>query len=83
MTRRAYDGTDIGQSERIDIETAIILYTKNAAETCGFSGLGQLAPGYSADFIVLSEDIFTVSEDRIDQIQVEETFIKGERVYER
>ena len=83
VTRRAYDGTDIGQSERIDIETAIILYTKNAAETCGFSGLGQLAPGYSADFIVLSEDIFTVSEDRIDQIQVEETFIKGERVYER
>ena len=59
------------------------LKTKNAAETCGFSGLGQLAPGYSADFIVLSEDIFTVSEDRIDQIQVEETYIKGERVYER
>lgn len=81
VTRRAYDGTDIGQSERIDIETAIMLYTRNAAEVCGFEGLGQLAPGYSADFAVLSEDIFAVEEDRIDQIRVEETYIGGERVY--
>ena len=83
VTRKAYDGTDIGQSERVDLETAIILYTKNAAEVCGFAGLGQLAPGYSADFVILSEDIFTVPADRIDQIQAEETFIKGERVYQR
>ena len=83
VTRKAYDGTDIGQSERVDLETAIILYTKNAAEVCGFVGLGQLAPGYSADFVILSEDIFTVPADRIDQIQAEETFIKGERVYQR
>ena len=81
VARRAYDGTDIGQSERVDIETAIMLYTKNAAEVCGFSGLGQLTPGCSADFAVLSEDIFTADADRIDQIRVDETFIKGERVY--
>ena len=83
VTRRAYDGTDIGQSERVDIETAIMLYTKNAAEVCGFAGLGQLAEGYSADFAVLSEDIFTADPDRIDRIRVEETFIRGERVYQR
>ena len=83
VTRRAYDGTDIGQSERVDIETAIILYTRNAAEVCGFAGLGQLVPGYSADFVVLSEDIFTAPADRIDQIRAEETFIKGECVYRR
>ena len=83
VTRRAYDGTDIGQSERIDIETAVMLYTRNAAEVCGFSGLGRLAEGYSADFAVLSEDIFTADADRIDRIRVEETFIRGERVYQR
>ena len=83
VTRRAYDGTDIGQSERVDIETAIILYTRNAAEVCGFAGLGQLVPGYSADFVVLSEDIFTAPADRIDQIRAEETFIKGECVFRR
>ena len=39
--------------------------------------------GYSADFAVLSEDIFTAAPDRIDRIRVEETFIRGERVYQR
>lgn len=81
VTRRAYDGTDIGQDERIDIETAIILYTKNAAEICGFAGLGQLKPGYSADFAVLSEDIFHIEAPRIDRVFVKETYIRGERVY--
>lgn len=78
VTRRAYDGTDIGQSERIDVETAVMLYTKNAAEVCGFAGLGMLAPGYSADFVVLSDDIFTISPDRIDRVTALETYIDGE-----
>ncbi|MBQ9015979.1 MAG: amidohydrolase family protein [Firmicutes bacterium] len=83
VSRRAYDGTDIGQDEKVDIETAIRLYTAHAARVCGFGGLGQLAPGYSADFAVLSEDIFTMDPDRLDQAQVEETYIRGRRVYRR
>ena len=81
VTRRAYDGTDIGQNERIDLETAIILYTKNAAEICGFDGLGQLKPGYSADFAVLNKDIFSIDPARIDEVCVKETYICGEKVY--
>ena len=83
VTGRACDGTDIGQEEIIDMETAIILYTKNAAETCGFDGLGQLKPGFSADFAVLSEDIFDIDPARIDQVRVEETYMRGEQVYKR
>lgn len=91
VERKAYDGTDMGQSERIDIESAIISYTKNAAQACGFSGLGMLAPGYSADFVVLSEDIFGDSGvasqcgDSWDAShchpKVLETYIDGEAVY--
>ena len=81
VTRKAYDGTDIGQDERIDIETAVILYTKEAAEICGFGRIGQLRPGYRADFAVLSEDLFSINPDRIDQIRVEETYINGEKIY--
>lgn len=81
VTRRAYDGTDIGQSERLDIETAIILYTKEAAEVCGFEDLGRLIPGYSADFIILNEDIFLIDPDRIDEVSPEETWICGEPVF--
>ena len=80
VTRTAYDGTDLGQDERVDIETAIILYTKKAAEACGFADLGQLSPGYSADFVILSEDIFTADPDRIDRIKAEATYICGEKV---
>ena len=83
VTRRAYDGTDIGQDERLDIETAVILYTKEAAEVCGFGHQGMLAAGYRGDFAVLSEDLFEAGPDRIDQVQVDETYMNGEVVYKR
>ena len=83
VTRIAYDGTDTGQSERLDIETAVKLYTREAAKICGFAGSGELSPGCSADFIVLSDDIFTSDPDDIDKIQVEETYIEGEKVFSR
>ena len=81
VTRRAYDGTDTGQGERIDIETAVILYTRTAAEVCGFARLGQLKPGYDADFVILSDDVFTIDSDCIDTVAPEETYIRGERVF--
>lgn len=81
VTRYACDGTDIGQDERLGIETAMILYTKESAEVSGFAGLGVLKPGYAADFAVLSDDLFTVDPMKIDEVRVEETYIGGERVY--
>ncbi|MCI7678681.1 MAG: amidohydrolase [Clostridiales bacterium] len=81
VTRYACDGTDIGQDERLDIETAMILYTKESAKVSGFAGLGVLKPGYAADFAVLSDDLFTVDPMKIDEVRVEETYIGGERVY--
>jgi predicted amidohydrolase YtcJ len=67
----------------VDIETAIILYTKEAAEVSGMAGLGMLKPGFDADFAVLSEDIFTIPPQQIDQVTVQETFIGGECVYDK
>ncbi|MBQ3466392.1 MAG: amidohydrolase family protein [Firmicutes bacterium] len=43
--------------------------------------MGQLSPGYSADFIVLSDDIFSIGADQIDRVHAAETWINGERVY--
>ncbi|ETJ99245.1 amidohydrolase family protein [Eubacterium nodatum ATCC 33099] len=81
VTKYAYEGTDIGQEQRIDIETAIRLYTKEAAEISGFPELGMIKEGYEAGFIVLSEDIFGIDPMRIDEVNVEETYIKGEKIY--
>ncbi|MBQ6583190.1 MAG: amidohydrolase family protein, partial [Mogibacterium sp.] len=81
IMRIAYDGPDIGQEERIDTETAVILYTKEAAEVCGLAGSGMLRKGYRADFAILSDNIFTNDPMQIDETQVVETWIGGERVY--
>lgn len=83
VTRTAYDGTDFGQDQAVDIETAIKLYTRNAARIAGYQNIGQLKPGCQADFIVLSEDILQIPAERIDQVQVERTYIAGELKYQR
>lgn len=65
----------------MDIETAIKLYTKNAAVITGLKNAGQLRAGYHADFAVLSEDILTVAPEDIDKVKVEQTYIDGQRVF--
>ncbi|MBS5335043.1 MAG: amidohydrolase [Firmicutes bacterium] len=83
VTRYAYDGTECGQKNRIDIEDAIKMYTKEGAEICGFRKIGQLKEGYKANFIVLSEDILNIQKSRIDKVFVEKTYIDGEEVYSK
>ena len=87
VTRRAYDGTDFGQEERIDIRTALRLYTSEAAKMIGLHDLGRIAPGFRASFIVLDEDILKFDQntpaEEWDRVHVGETYINGECVYKR
>jgi predicted amidohydrolase YtcJ len=83
VTRLAYDGSDTGQEQRIDVSTAIMLYTKAAQEITRISHVGQLALGNYADFIVLDQDIFEISIDKIDTILVKETYMGGNLVFQR
>lgn len=83
VTRYAYDGTDCGRDNCIDIETAIQMYTREGAEIAGFEKLGQLKKGYKASFAVLSEDILSVPGNQIDKVFVEQTYMNGDCVYAR
>lgn len=83
VTRKAYDGTDCGQEQAVDRETALILYTKESAEMAGFDRLGQLKEGYKADFLILDQDILEVPAEQIDQVSVAETYIDGQCVYQK
>lgn len=83
VTRTAADGTDCGQQEAVDIETAVTLYTRGAALAAGFPDTGMLACGYRADFAVLSDDLLSVPSEDIDKVHVDETYISGECVYRR
>ncbi len=81
VTRKAWEGTDCGGRHKVDIETAIRLYTAESAPMLGFENTGILKPGYAADFIVLDRDILEVPSDEIDSIKVDETYIVGNQVY--
>jgi predicted amidohydrolase YtcJ len=45
--------------------------------------LGQVAPGYRADFTVLDRNVVTVDAEDLLGTQVMQTWIGGERVFER
>ena len=50
---------------------------------CGFPEIGQLKAGFKADFVVLDKNIFTIPSEDVDTVHVLQTFISGEKVYER
>jgi predicted amidohydrolase YtcJ len=84
VTRRAYNGAAIVPEEAITVPRAVLLYTARAATVAPFEGaLGRISEGYEASFVVLDRDLFTVDEEAIDRTRVDETWIRGEKVYER
>jgi predicted amidohydrolase YtcJ len=65
-------------------EQAIRLYTiNNAFLTFEEAHKGSLEPGKLADFIVLDRDILTCPIEQVKDIQVEETYLGGARVFAR
>lgn len=83
VTRQAYEGTDCGTEQAIDIQTALELYTRESARIAGFADMGMLRVGYKANFVVLNEDILTIESSKIDRIRPEATYIRGDSVYTR
>ncbi len=69
--------------EKISRFEAVHLYTGGAAEIIGQQHTrGKIAAGYSADFTILKEDIFTVDIEQLPQIDVFCTVVDGKIVYE-
>ena len=84
VTRKAYNGADIVPEQAITVPQAVLLYTSRAAALAPYEGrLGQIAEGFEASFVVLDRDIFTVDPSEIDETLVDQTWIRGEKVYER
>ena len=83
VTRKAWDGTDCGQRHKVDVETAIRLYTAESAPMLGFGNTGMLKEDFCADFVVLDRDILEIPAEEIDKISIEETYINGEQVYRK
>lgn len=83
-TRESKSGRVLGERERLDMRRALWVYTVGSATATGEAGLkGRLAPGYLADFTVLSEDIRTAGPGWRDRVRVVSTWVGGRRVWPR
>lgn len=82
VRRETRSGFVLGASERATVEEALRAVTLDAAY--GYfeeDRKGSLAPGKRADFVVLSGDPRRVPTDRIDELEILETFARGRSVY--
>lgn len=82
VRRRAYDGSDIGQDAAVSVPQALLLYTSRARKVAHVGPVGKICPAYEGSFVVLDRDIFSLPVDEIDQVQVHETWIAGDCVYQ-
>ncbi|MDR0853391.1 MAG: amidohydrolase [Clostridiales Family XIII bacterium] len=70
--------------QALSVFEAVSLFTRNAAYCTSEENIkGTLEYGKLADFIVLSENIFEISPDKIAEIEIEKTYIGGQEVYSK
>ncbi|EMY34247.1 amidohydrolase 3 [Arthrobacter crystallopoietes BAB-32] len=69
--------------QAITLEEAIRVYTTAPAEAMGVDDVaGSLAPGKSADFIVLSDNPHEIDIDKVRHITAQQTWFAGRQVYQ-
>jgi predicted amidohydrolase YtcJ len=83
VTRTAYNGKPFLPEQALTVPQAVLLYTSRAARVAPYEGLGQIAPGFDGSFVVLDRDIFSIEPSRIHETRIDETWIRGERVFQR
>lgn len=87
VTRRNPTGQVAGilnPDEAIDVESALQLYTLNSAKVMGLTATtGSLEVGKSADLIVLDQNIFEVSPDKMSETTVLKSYFNGRLIYEK
>jgi predicted amidohydrolase YtcJ len=72
-----YSGEAMSRAEALHSFTLAAAYAAHQEDR-----LGSLEPGKWADFIILDRDYFAIPADQIDDIQVLETWVGGEPVYQ-
>ena len=69
--------------EAMTLEQALRAFTLDAAYASHQEKvIGSLEPGKFADFILLERDIFAIDPQEIWQVQVAETWVEGEKIFE-
>ncbi|MEL5953590.1 amidohydrolase [Streptomyces sp. CLV115] len=85
VTREAPGGSEeaINPAQRLTLQEALISFTRRPAEAMGLGErVGSIEAGKSADFLVLSQNLFDVDVRRIHETNVVVTYLRGSRVYD-
>ena len=87
VTRRTLDDKNPEgwvPEQKINVEQALIAYTKNAAYSSFEENIkGTLEQGKLADFVILSEDLTTIESEKIKDVIVLQTYVGGKKVYNK
>lgn len=87
VTRRTLDGRNPNgwiPEQKIKVDEALRAYTSsNAWAMFAENEVGRIAPGMLADVVVLSDDLFTIAPEKIENVRVEVTIFDGKIIYER
>jgi predicted amidohydrolase YtcJ len=84
LARTSFLGVEIEPEQRITIDEALRMHTRDAAYTLGIENeRGSIEVGKMGDFAVLDRDPRAVNTDQLLDIRVDEVLIGGETVFAR
>lgn len=70
--------------QKINVEQALLAYTKNAAYSSFDEQIkGTLEVGKLADFVILSESLFSIELEKIKDVAVLQTYVGGKLVFDK
>jgi predicted amidohydrolase YtcJ len=82
VTRTGWNGQTWGANQRISVTEALAVNTINGAYNSHEEAVkGSIAAGKFADFVMLSDDIFTMDKSKIKDVQIVRTVVGGKTVY--
>ncbi|MGK8464991.1 amidohydrolase [Nocardia cyriacigeorgica] len=85
ITREAPGGSEekLNPSQALTLEEALVAFTRSSAEAMGLGDqVGSIEVGKSADFLLLSQNLFDIDPLKIHETEVETTYLRGVPVYD-
>jgi predicted amidohydrolase YtcJ len=75
--------TPLGADQAITVQQALDMYTRGAAASLPFKGLGQIVVGNKADLAVLSQNILEIDPNTIEKTVSQLTMLDGKIIFEQ
>ncbi|HML15776.1 MAG TPA: amidohydrolase [Bryobacteraceae bacterium] len=83
VTRTGWNGETWGANQRVSVDEALRINTLNGAYNSHEEAIkGSITPGKLADFVVLADDLHTVDQGKIKDIEIVRTVVGGRTSYQ-